>query len=109
MCEQYASGLIGFHPQVAVLGFLAFALLAEPSWLSKRAATEAAGALSAGEVFKHIGSDIGVDVFYRVEKQSVHGYHLYEIDPSRRMRRTMNTDMQSLRPCHCAPGLRRRR
>lgn len=56
-------------------GWLSFAeaLLAEPSWLSKRAATEAVGTLSAGEVFKYIGSDIGVDVFYRVEKQAVHG------------------------------------
>ena len=73
MCEQYAGGLVGFHPQVAVLGFLAFAYLAEPTRLGKGVATEATSALSAGEVFKHIGSDIGVDIFYRVEKQSVHG------------------------------------
>jgi hypothetical protein len=73
MCEQYAGGLVEFNPQMSVICLFAEALLAEISWLSKRAATEAVGTLSAGEVFKHIGSDIGVDVFYRVEKQAVHG------------------------------------
>ena len=109
MCEQYAGRLISLYPQLSVLCLFTGAHFAEPAWLRKRATPEAVATLSAGEVFKHIGSDIGVDVFYRVEKQAVHGYHLYEIDPSRRMRRTMNTDMQSLRPCQFAPALRRRR
>ena len=73
MCEQNACGLVEFNPQMSVICLFAEALLAEISWLSKRAATEAISTLSAGEVFKHIGSDIGVDVFYRVEKQAVHG------------------------------------
>lgn len=114
MCEQYAGRLVGFHPQVAVLGFLAFAYLAEPTRLGKGGATKAVAALAARHLLEHLGRNAGVGEVLDGEKGLLHGYpkisfHRYERVPSLRMRLTMKTDSVSRRPQYCAPGLRRRR
>lgn len=114
MCEQYAGGLVGFHPQVAVLGFLAFAYLAEQTRLGKGGATEAVAALAARQLLEHLGRNAGVGVVLDGEKGLLHGYpkisfHRYERVPSLRTRLTMETASLSRRPQYCAPGLRRRR
>ncbi len=75
MCEQYAGRLVGFHPQVAVLGFLAFALLAEPTRLGKGGATEAVATLAARQLLEHLGRNAGVGVVLDGEKGLLHGYH----------------------------------
>ena len=114
MCEQYACGLVELNPQMSVHCLFAEALLAKPAWLSKRAATEAVGTLSAGQLLEHLGRNAGVGEVLDGEKGLLHGYtkisfHRYEKVPSLRTRLTMETASLSRRPQNRAPGLRRRR
>ena len=75
MCKQYAGGLIAAHTEVAALGPSAFPGLADLHPVE--AVVSLANGLPVGTVAAgiavHHGADAGVGVFYRVEKQAVHG------------------------------------